>query len=358
LKLLSPTSDNVYSITKAYALKGTLLSRASIEPLTEARDLEDLVTRLKATAYSDAVSKIQPPHAAYKIDLAAREHVASLHYDLLKVYSKPEILSAYFMKYVVGDLKAVLKGKAVGRSYEEIQRYLDMYAEELIGRRDLVARALAAESLDEAVNVLKGAEFFDAVESAVKTYKETQKLDAFDVYLDRALYQGILKAFVKNGRISAYATRNKRLRPIIAIDIDSYNVLSILRAKSWDLPQPQTRALLVEPTFDVPQKTLNVMIAAANAPEAIKFLSATPYRTIIPQTTEGDMTFLSALEEAFRRLGYEMAVYPFLWESFTEGVVLSLIRLKELEARNISAIAFGIEHSLGSKAIMQKIALA
>lgn len=358
MKLLSPTSDNVYSITKAYALKGTLLSRPSLEPLTEARDLEDLVTRLKATAYSDAVSKLQPPFAAYKIDLAAREHVAGLHYDLLRVYSKPEILSAYFMKYVVGDLKVVLKGKAVGRSYEENQRYLDMYAEELIGRRDLVARALAAENLDEAVSLLKGVEFFDAVENAVKTYKETQKIDAFDVYLDRALYQGILKAFVKKGGIGAYGISNKRLRPIIAVDIDSYNILSILRAKSWDLPQPQTRALLVEPTFDVSKKILDGMIAAANVTEAAKLLSATPYRTIIPQIVEGEMAFLSALEEAFKRLGYERAMYPFLWESFTEGVVLSLIRLKELEARNISAIAFGIEHSLGSKAIMQKIVLA
>ena len=346
MKLLSPVSDNIYPVTKAYALKGSLLPQATLESLSESKDLGDLITRLKATAYADAVSKIVPPYGAYKIELAAKEHVSTLHYDFMKVYASTGILAAYFMKYVVGDLKTILKGKAIGRSYEEIQQYLDMHAEELIGRRDLVVRALAAANLEEAVNLLKGSELSEVVQDAVKTYKSTQKLDVFDVLLDRAIYQGILDASAK------------KLKPLISVDIDSYNVLAVLRAKSWEVPPSQIKSLIVEPTFDVSKEVLESMVAGASVAEAAKMLSSTKYRRLVQQIGGTDAAIISTLEEAFKRIGYERAIYPFLWDSFTEGVILGLIRLKELESRNVSAIAFGIEHSLGSKAIMQKLILA
>lgn len=353
MKVLTQVSDKIYPITKAYALKGTLLPEATLESLSEAKDLGDLITRLKATAYSDAVSKITPPYAAYKVEVAAKEHVAKLHYNFMKVYPNVEILIAYFTKYVVGDLKTVLKGKAIGRSYEEIQHYLDMHAEELIGRRDLVARALAAANLDEAVNLLKGSDLSDEVENAVTAYNSTQKLDVFDVFLDRALYQSILAA----STVGAMKRKSKKLRTFISIDIDSYNVLAVLRAKSWEVPPSQIRSLIVEPTSDVPRKTLESMVAAPNVAEAAKLLSGTPYTKLVQQASGTDAAIISNLEEGFKYMGYERAVYPFQWDVFSEAVVLSLIKLKELEVRNISAIAFGIEHGLGSKAIMQKLVL-
>lgn len=358
------TSDKIFPVTKSYALRGTLLPPAHLQSLSEAANVSDLITRLKATPYSDAVSKIQYPHSAYKIELAAREHVSSLHYNLMKVYPDVDLFFAYYMKYIVSDLKTVLKGKAIGRSYQEIQRYFDMHAEELVHRRDLIARAVAATNLDEMVSLFKGTEFSDEMEEAVRTYKSTQKFDVFDVYLDKALYTGILDAYTKK--------RYEKLRPIISVDVDSYNVLAVLRAKSWDVPQSQIRSLIVEPTFDisegiydaskgtfdVSEGALERMISAPSIPEAARFLAGTPYRNLIPQSSQGAIAFVSALEEAFKRLGYERANHPFLWDSFNEGVVLGLIRLKELEARNISAIAFGVEHSLGPKAIMQKLIYA
>jgi V/A-type H+-transporting ATPase subunit C len=347
LKVISSGSDITYPVTKSYALKGTLISHSTLQSLAESRDLADLITKLKATPYSDVVSRIQQPHSGYKIELAAREHVSNLHYNLMKVYPDADVLYAYYMKYVVGDLKTVLKGKAIGRSYEEIQRYLDMRAEELIRRRDLISRAVAAASLDEVVTTFRGTEFHKVIDNAVKAYRSTHKTDVFDVFLDKALYEGILGASIK-----------KTVKHLISIDVDSYNVLTVLRAKSWDVSQAQVRSLIAEPTFYVPKNILERMIAAATVSDAIRYLTATRYRNLVPPSSENDATMISALEESFRRLGYKRASGSFLWDAFGESVVLSLIRLKELEARNISAVAFGVEHVLGSKAIMQKLVYA
>jgi len=318
-----------------------------LQSLAESRDLADLITKLKATPYSDAASRIQQPYSGYKIELAAREHVSSLHYSLMKVYPDADVFYAYYMKYIIGDLKTVLKGKAIGRSYEEIQRYLDMRAEELIRRRDLIARAVAAASLDEVVTMLRGTEFYKVIDNAVKTYRSTQKTDVFDVFLDKALYEGILGATMK-----------KALKPLVSIDVDSYNVLAVLRAKSWDISQTQIRSLIAEPTFYAPKNILERMIAAATVADAIRYLTTTRYRNLLPKSSENDAVMISALEEAFKRLSYKKAASSFLWDAFGESVALSLVRLKELEARNISAIAFGVEHGLSSKAIMQKLVYA
>jgi len=350
LRVVSSGSNITYPVTKSYALKGTLLSQSALQSLSESRELADLITKLKATPYSDSVSKLQPPYSGYKIELAVREHVSSLHYNLMKVYPHAGVLYAYYMKYIIGDLKTILKGKAIGRSYEEIQRYLDMRAEELIRRRDLIVRAVAAASLDEVVTTFRGTEFHKVIDNAVKTYGSTQKLDTFDVYLDRALYDGILETAPRKGF--------GRLRPLISVDVDSYNVLAVLRAHSWEVSQVQVRSLIIEPTFDAPKNVLERMIAAPTVADAIRYLAGTRYRNLVPQASENDATMISALEDAFRRLGYQRATRPFLWDAFRESVVLGIIRLKELEARNISAIAFGVEHSLGSKAIMQKLVYA
>ena len=51
-------SDLTYSVVKAYAKKGSLLSRAELENLAESKNLDELVNRLRATSYNDEVGKI------------------------------------------------------------------------------------------------------------------------------------------------------------------------------------------------------------------------------------------------------------------------------------------------------------
>ena len=60
----------------------------------------------------------------------------------------------------------ILKGKALGKSYEELLPKINLRAEELVGRRDLVVKALVAQDLDEAVSVLSGSEFFEQASKA------------------------------------------------------------------------------------------------------------------------------------------------------------------------------------------------
>ena len=44
--------------------------------------------------------------------------------------------------------KIILKGKALGRSYDDLLPKINLRAEELTGRRDIVVRALVAKDFD------------------------------------------------------------------------------------------------------------------------------------------------------------------------------------------------------------------
>ena len=351
-------ADFVYSTVKSFASKGTLLPRAGLETLAESKDLEDLATRLKGTIYSDAVSRASRPYSAEKLEMAFREYLATMHHALIQVTPNPDLLVSYYMKHIAWDLKTVLKGKALGMGFEEILKHLNLRAEELIGRRDIVVKAVAAKDLDEASNLLKGSEFGEEVEAAVGLYKSKRDVQILDTYIDRALYRSITSSYhrLRKRRVRGASSEVLKAKEIVAIDVDSYNVLSILRAKLWDLTPSEARGLLVGPSFNLTNKLLERMITAESISEAARYLSTTPYRKALPVGVP-DEELMARLESNLELMGYEEAWKTFTWQVYGLGVVLGVLKLRELEIRNLSAIAFGVEQDLGFHQIMSKLTI-
>ena len=52
---LSTGALAVFAGVKSYSLKGKLLVRSDLQMLSESRDLDELVTRIKSTAYGEAI---------------------------------------------------------------------------------------------------------------------------------------------------------------------------------------------------------------------------------------------------------------------------------------------------------------
>lgn len=354
-------ADSTYLMAKCFAEKGILLQRAVLETLAESKGLEDLAGRLKGTPYNDVVSKIPRPYTSDKLELAFREHLASTHYSLIRVSPRNTFLTAYYIKYLIWNLKTIAKGKALGLSYEEIASKVNMYAEELIERRNLIARALSAPDLPSLLQTLGKTEFSEEITKAAQLYSEKGDLRIFDVYLDKAFYTLILTEYNRLTRRSIYPKRRPiseqaNVRPFVAADIDAYNILSVLRAKIWDLTTPQIRELVVEAEFNIPKKKLHSIIGAANLSEALKKVAETPYGKLIPSGVSGEEA-VRKLESEFEAYTYKQALKAFPWQVSGLGVALALIKLKEAEVRNLSALAFGVEQGLSSKEIMSRMLL-
>ena len=339
-------SKNVYASVKSYSKRGKLLKKVDFQTLAESRDLDELMTRIKNTIYGDSVTEVQKPYTSQGIESALRSHLADTHYSIAKTSGNSGVLDAYYMKFIVSNLKLILKGKVLGKSQEEIQTYVNLHAEELIKQRDIVIKALVAKDLEEAVTILNSTEFGEAIAKAAAIYNDTKNIQIFDTYFDKILIQHLASA-MKN-----YA--DKDATKLVGMDVDFYNILSVIRGKFWGLQEEQIQDLIV-PQTPTAKDLLGRMIATATIKDAFNELSNTKYKNLIPQT-ENELDAIAQFERAF-----EMAIYQTALSSFTKmfsfATIVGITKLTAFEVRNLAAIAFAVEQKISAEVTMSKLIL-
>ncbi len=339
-------SKNVYASVKSYSKRGKLLKKSDFQTLAESRDLDELMTRIKNTIYGDSVADVQKPYTSQGIESALRSHLADTHYSIAKTSGNSGVLDAYYMKFIVSNLKSILKGKVLGKSQEEIETHINLHAEELIKQRDVVIKALVAKDLEEAVASLNSVEFGEEIAKAAALYSERKNIQIFDTYFDKILIQHLASA-MKN-----YADKDST--KLVGMDVDFYNILSVIRGKFWGLQEEQIQDLIVSQT-PTAKDLLGRMIAAATIRDAFNELSNTKYKSLIPQT-ENNLDAIAEFERAF-----EMAIYQTALRSFTKmfsfATIVGITKLTAFEVRNLAAIAFAVEQKIPTETTMSKLIL-
>ncbi len=358
MDLIGRIKDSTYTEVKAFSNRGKLLPRTSLETLSESRGMKDLVVRLKATQYNENISSESTSHNAESLEMAFKEHLVIIHKNLSDTWPNSGFLIAYYWKHVISNLKIILKGKALGFSEEEINKRINLTAEEKINRRDLVAGAISAQSLEEAIKVLKKSEFGNMIEDASNIYSDNKDVKVFDVFLDKALYEMILTEYFKitySKRIpKKLKEEGKRIRDLIALEIDGYNIINLMRAKTWNLTQVETKDLVVESTFEIRPETINKMISVGSVDEVTNIINSSYYKGF-SQKMATETETISRLEDAFENKIYSLASKRLRWQVTGIGVIFSVIKLMELEVKNLSTIAFGIEQGMNPKEIVAKL---
>ncbi len=347
-------SSRTYIGTKAFALRGSLLDSGSVQKLAESTSLDELVNRLRSTPYVDFLSGLTPPFNARRIELALRERLAMVHHSVTEGARRYGILQLYYLKNVAWDLKLALKARALDRSYEETVEYLDMKAEELVGRRDLIVKVLSAKDVNEAVTMLSGSEFFSDVEKALARYNTTAEIRFFDVYIDHAVLAAISKEYSLNAK--NYASRPPNVNGVekmVSLDIDAYNALAVLRSKLWGLPESEIHEMMITPASKLQVSTLDSMAAADSVSDSVKLIE--PSYHFVLQGAQNEEELIDLVEDGFASLARETAALAFVWQGLGPGTMLALIKLLEFEVSNLAAIAIGVEAGIDPKRILSKL---
>jgi len=340
----STGAQKVYASVKSYSQRGRLLPKSIIQTLAESRDLDELVTRIKNTKYADGVSKITKPYTAEKIESALRNHLADIHFTIAKTAGNP-VLDAYYTRFLIWNLKLILKGKILNKSQSEIEPYLNLHAEELIKKRDIILKALIARDLEETVTNLNSTEFGEDIAKAVALYNDKKNIQIFDTYFDKIIIQQIGSALRVSG--------DKDVSRIVGMEIDFYNLLSVLRGKFWGLDEQQIHDLIVSHTSSAPKDLLGRMIAAPSVREAFNELTNTRYKDLMPQS-ENAIDAIAEFERKFEIAMYKTAINTFT-RMFSAATSVGITKLTSYEVRNIAAIAFAVEQKIPSQTTMSKL---
>ncbi len=338
-------TKNVFASVKSYSKRGKLLKKDDFQSLAESRDLDELMTRIKNTIYGEAVSKVEKPYTSHGIESALRNNLADIHHSISKTAGESRILDAYYLKFIISNLKQILKGKALGKSQEEIETHINLHAEELVKQRDIVVKALVAKDLEEAVASLSQVKFGEEIVKAAALYADKKNVQIFDTYFDRILYLRLVKA-LKSGDIDAGR--------LIGMDVDFYNIQSVIRGKFWGLDEQQIQDLIVVRS-PAAKDLLGRMISAGTIRDAFNELSNTKYGNLVPQV-ENELDAIAEFERAF-----EMAIYKASLNSFTKmfslATTVGITKLTAYEVRNLAAIAYAVEQKIPTETIMSKLIL-
>lgn len=338
---------NVYASVKSYSQRGKLLRKADFQTLAESRDLDELMTRIKNTIYGEAVADVQKPYTSQGIESALRGHLADVHYSIAKTAGDSDILDAYYMKFIISNLKQILKGKVLGKSQEEIETHINLRAEELVKQRDVILKALVSKDLEETVASLNSVQFGEEISKAAALYNEKKNIQIFDTYFDKILYQQLGRA-LKN-------TRDRDVIKLVGTDVDFYNLLSVIRGKFWGLDDSQIEDLIVTQTPSVPRELLGRMMSAASVRDAFAELSNTRYKSLIPEV-ENELDAVAEFERAFEMSLYHSSARAFT-KMFSFATIIGITKLTAFEVRNMAAIAYAVEQKIPTQTTMSKMIL-
>lgn len=335
----------VYAGVKSYSLKGKLLTRKDYQMLAESRDLDELVTRIKNTAYNEVISRVQKPYTSQNIELALRDRHADMHYMMIQAVGGSNLLFAYYLKFILKNLKVIIKGKILERTQEEIEKGLSLHAEEIIKERDIILKALVAKDVEESINTLRGIGIGNEVEKAYSMYNDKKQIQVLDLYFDKFFYENLSHAIRNSPDFS--------LHTLCGREIDFYNILCILRGKFWGLDENQIQNLIVPQISINSKELLTRMISADSIKSALNELVSTPYKDLIPQQ-ENEIDAISQFENAFERKIYDVMQNEFV-KIFNYSTVIAITRLIDFEVRNLSSIAFAVEQKIPAEVTMSKL---
>lgn len=340
---MATPSLQVFAGVKSYSIKGKLMTKKDLQTLSESRDLDELVTRIKNTTYNDAISKIQKPYTTQKIELALRDRQADLHHTMMQASGGSNVMFAYYLKFILKNLKIILKGKILGRPQSEIESMISLHPEELIKERDIVLKALVAKDFEEAASVLKGIGIGEEIEQMYSLYNERKQIQVLDMYFDKFFYENLGRAMKSSGDFS--------LHSVCGIEIDYYNIMSILRGKFWNLDENQLQHLIVSNASSESREMFTKMISADSLKSALNELLNTHYKGMVPQD-ENDA--ISKFESSFERKIYNTMNSQFV-RIFGFSTIVAIVRLLDFEVRNLSAITYAVEQKIPSDTVMSKI---
>lgn len=340
---MATPSLQVFAGVKSYSIKGKLMIKKDLQTLSESRDLDELVTRIKNTTYNDSISKVQKPYTTQKIELALRDRQADLHHTMMQASGGSNVMFAYYLKFILKNLKIILKGKILGRSQSEIESMISLHPEELIKERDIVLKALVAKDFEEAASVLKGIGIGEEIEQMYSLYNERKQIQILDMYFDKFFYENLGRTMKSSGDFS--------LHSVCGIEIDYYNIMSILRGKFWNLDENQLQHLIVSNASSESREMFTKMISADSLKSALNELLSTHYKGLVPQD---ENEAISKFESSFERKIYNTMNAQFV-RIFGFSTIVAIVRLLDFEVRNLSAITYAVEQKIPSDTVMSKI---
>ncbi|MEM3619569.1 MAG: V-type ATPase subunit [Nitrososphaerota archaeon] len=342
---------SLYPVVRSYALKGMLLEYSVYEDLANSKSLGELVDKLRPTVYGNVLTELPKPLTSENLEKIFQTNLIEVEYSLIRYIPKAIFLKTYFLRHVYRNLKTILKARALGIPYEEVSPKINLRAEEHLKIRDLVVKALVEKDLETTIESLKGTQMYPDLKGALEVYEKEKDPLIFETSLDRSFYEQLLRALKKTKR-----DERNQLLLLLVYEIDGYILTAALRSRLWNLTPAETRKFMLSSGIKFSNRKIEKVIHATNIEEVLKELEDTYYEDVLKIVDlSRPLETINSIDSWFKEEAVKNARRAFLQSVFKLAIVYSFIKLKEVEVRNLTSIAFGVEYGLTPSEILEPL---
>lgn len=239
-----------------------------------------------------------------------------------------ELLTYWFRKYEITNLKTIVRGKLAGLSATAI-------AAQLIEVGPIatlpVDELLRTEDVGELLRRLDNSPYGNIARHARRVFELDHQLYSLDAALDRNYLIELEK------HVHALETRQQNdLAPLIGISMDRFNLLWLLRYRfAYHLSAAETYYLLLPTAYQLRLTHLLALVELNSLQEVLTHLPPTLRNLLV------DADSVPAVENRLNAQIRRVAEQTLQWHSFSLAKVIAYMTLRELEMHRVLAILKG-----------------
>ena len=323
----------VYCSATISAWEARLFPEARLMELADAPGVVNIFAALDDTDYRQQLAGIQREGEVNMVEVenAFRDNSNARYLELLKMVPKErkETIRRVLQRAELWDLKAIVT--AIHNKIPKEERLKEFMPSPTITRERLEMLA-SSENFEQLLEFLKGSEYFSVLSEALREYEEhglIALLSALDKYYYTSLWRDVL-------RVKA---QRSILMSLVGCEIDIVNLKLILRLKREGVNPEEIDRYLIRPSHMLTEGMLRAMAVAEDIRSAVDAVSRTPYGKILLEVLpQIEAQGLSVAERALDEMQLKVFRWLALTRLFSIAPVLSYIRLKENEMKNLWAI--------------------
>lgn len=347
IKKITCLVDYAYPNTRVRAWKSMMVSDEYILGLASAKNLEEYVGLLEHSAYKKEISRIT------KLDIPSIENLLLLSFinqsirtlDIAPKYTR-KFFEALTLIHEIELLKMVLNRFDDPEALKTDLDYSTYNPVLSLEMKSFLKAVGDAKTKEEAVKLLSNTRYRFISEMPLEDIRKPGYISST---LDRYYFDNLWKStHTLIGKDADYAKK------LINYEVEMMNLMIILRSKIYGFPHER---FLIPSEYGINKKLLKS--AGKEMKEIVSELSSTQYAEILEEGIkkyEKEKSLLK-LELTLRKNLLNEYKKTFKEGSASIGVLLSFLKLKEYELKNVRAIAVAVENGLSHKDIMELVVL-
>jgi len=325
------------------------------------RDLDSVRSALLESPYQNEISKISKGEIdSISLEEALLENYVKTCENLIKFSSGNirRLLLAVLRKFEISNVKAMLRAVKANMAVEEAMKHI-IPVGTLDGNR-CRAILVKAKTIEDIVNSFLDLEYGLIMRSVLAESERIEDLLPFEVALDKAVYQGILKSASKLKGMDKKIAKN-----VLGIEIEAINIKIILRCKAIGISQNHIKEYLM-PTFLINKKALETAIVATNMKSTVEYLlkeaeisNNSFYQDILLQIKKEIEKPLSRLETILEKASLKTSLDMLKEHTryYNIGFILAFLNLKWVEVKNLRSIIKGSERKIPASRVKDFLTL-